>query len=39
MSWSNGKYSFNGIVNGTLMAVVGYQVLRALAKASGNHQD
>ena len=39
MSWSHGKYSFNGIVNGTLMAVVGYQVLRALAKASGNHQD
>jgi uracil-xanthine permease len=39
MSWSHGKYSFNGIVNGTLMAVVGYQVLRALAKASGNHQE
>ena len=30
MSWARGQYSFNGIVLGTLMAVVGYQVLRAL---------
>ena len=30
MSWAHGKYAFNGIVLGTLMAVVGYQILRAL---------
>ena len=30
MSWAHGKYAFNGIVLGTLMAVVGYQLLRAL---------
>ena len=30
MSWAHGKYSFNGIVLGTLMATVGYHLLRAL---------
>jgi uracil-xanthine permease len=35
MSWTRGDYSFGGIVNGTLVAVVGYQVLRALNKAAG----
>jgi len=35
MSWHRGNYSFNGIVNGTLVAVVGYQLLRALNKAVG----
>ena len=35
MSWKRGDYSFGGIVNGTLVAVVGYQLLRALNKASG----
>ncbi|ASY21329.1 Xanthine/uracil permeases [Candidatus Planktophila dulcis] len=35
MTWKSGDYSFGGIVNGTLVAVVGYQVLRALNKASG----
>ena len=32
MTWARGKYSFNGIVLGTLMAVVGYQLLRGLRK-------
>jgi uracil-xanthine permease len=35
MSWHRGNYSFGGIINGTLVAVVGYQVLRALNKAAG----
>jgi len=35
MSWTRGQYSFNGIVNGTLVAVIGYQVLRGLNKAAG----
>jgi len=35
MSWTRGDYSFGGIVNGTLVAVIGYQLLRALNKASG----
>jgi uracil-xanthine permease len=35
MTWKRGDYSFGGIVNGTLVAVIGYQVLRALSKAAG----
>jgi uracil-xanthine permease len=35
MTWKSGDYSFGGIVNGTLVAVIGYQLLRALNKASG----
>lgn len=35
MTWKHGNYSFGGIVNGTLVAVIGYQVLRALNKAVG----
>ena len=35
MTWKHGDYSFGGIVNGTLVAVIGYQVLRALNKAAG----
>ncbi len=37
MSWTRGQYSFNGIVNGTLVAVIGYQVLRGLNKAVGKN--
>ena len=37
MSWTRGQYSFNGIVNGTLVAVIGYQVLRGLNKAAGKN--
>jgi len=37
MSWTRGQYSFNGIVNGTLVAVIGYQVLRVLNKAVGKN--
>jgi uracil-xanthine permease len=35
MTWKRGDYSFGGIINGTLVAVVGYQLLRALNKAVG----
>lgn len=35
MTWTRGDYSFGGIINGTLVAVVGYQLLRALNKAAG----
>ncbi len=32
-SWTKGDYTFTGIVNGTLVAVIGYQVLNAAAKS------
>jgi uracil-xanthine permease len=35
MTWKRGDYSFGGIINGTLVAVVGYQLLRAVNKAAG----
>ena len=38
MTWKRGDYSFGGIINGTLVAVIGYQVLRALNKAAGKAQ-
>lgn len=36
MSWTSGNYSFGGIINATLVAVVGYQVLSSIAKSRGN---
>jgi len=36
MSWTHGNYTFTGIVNGTLVAVVGYRVFNGLAKMVGN---
>lgn len=38
MTWKRGDYSFGGIINGTLVAVLGYQLLRALNKAAGKVQ-
>ena len=32
LSWSHGNYTFNGIINATLVAVIGYRVLTALSK-------
>lgn len=32
ISWTKGQYTFTGIVNATLVAVIGYQVLRAVSK-------
>jgi NCS2 family nucleobase:cation symporter-2 len=34
-SWSKGDYTFTGIVNATLVAVIGYHVLHGIAKARG----
>ena len=38
ITWVSGDYVFNGIVISTLVAVVGYQVLRAIARARGTSQ-
>jgi NCS2 family nucleobase:cation symporter-2 len=35
MSWSVGKYTFNGIINATLVAVLGTLILNALRKSRG----
>lgn len=32
LSWTRGSYTFNGIINATLVAVIGYHVLNALSK-------
>ena len=32
LSWTRGSYTFNGIINATLVAVVGYHILNSLAK-------
>jgi len=36
MSWTSGDYTFGGIINATLVAVIGYQVLHSIAKNRGN---
>lgn len=38
VTYTSGDYTFNGIVLSTLLAVVGYQVMRAVAKARGTSQ-
>ena len=35
MSWTRGDYTFNGIINATLVAIVGYRVLSSIAKSRG----
>ena len=32
-SWTRGDYTFNGIINSTLVAVIGYRVLHAISEA------
>ena len=39
ITFTSGDYTFNGIVLSTLVAVVGYQVLRGLANWRGTSQD
>ena len=39
MSWTKGDYTFNGIINATLVAVIGYRVLRAIAKNRGTSAE
>ncbi|MEI9907540.1 MAG: solute carrier family 23 protein [Actinomycetota bacterium] len=36
LSWTRGDYTFSGIINATLVAVIGYQVLRAVEKMRDN---
>ena len=36
LSWTRGQFAFSGIINATLMAVVGYQVFNRIAKARKN---
>jgi NCS2 family nucleobase:cation symporter-2 len=38
MSWTSGNFAFNGIINATLVAVVGYRVLSTIAKSRGTNQ-
>ncbi len=38
VTYSNGDYTFNGIVISTVLAVVGYQIMRAVSKARGTSQ-
>lgn len=38
MSWTSGNFTFNGIINATLVAVVGYRVLITIAKSRGTNQ-
>jgi len=37
MSWTKGDYTFSGIVNATLVAVIGYRVLSSIASSRGNN--
>jgi NCS2 family nucleobase:cation symporter-2 len=32
ISFTYGDFTFNGIINGTVIAIVGYQILRAISK-------
>ena len=38
VTYSSGDYTFNGIVISTVLAVVGYQIMRAISKARGTSQ-
>jgi len=37
MSWTRGDFTFSGIINSTVLAVFGYQILNGIAKARGTH--
>ena len=37
MSWTRGDFTFSGIINATLVAIVGYRVLHSIATARGNN--
>jgi len=37
MSWTRGDYTFNGIINATLVAIVGYRVMASIASSRGNN--
>ena len=37
ISWTRGDFTFNGIINSTLVAVIGYRVFHAISKARGTN--
>ena len=37
VSWTSGEFTFNGIINATLVAVVGYRVFHMIAKSRGTN--
>ena len=37
MSWTKGDYTFSGIINATLVAVIGYRILSSIASSRGNN--
>ena len=37
ISWTSGDFTFNGIINATLVAVIGYRVFHMVAKNRGTH--
>jgi NCS2 family nucleobase:cation symporter-2 len=39
MSWTRGDFTFSGIINATVMAVIGYQILNRIAKARGTNRS
>jgi NCS2 family nucleobase:cation symporter-2 len=39
MAWSRGDFTFSGIINATVMAVIGYQILSRIAKARGTNRS
>mgnify|MGYP006266078095 CR=1 FL=1 len=39
MSWTKGDYTFNGIINATLVALIGYRVLRTIAVKRGTSAE
>lgn len=37
LSWTKGNYTFNGIINATLVAVIGYRLLHSIAKVRSSN--
>ena len=39
MTFTVGVFTFNGIVNGTVIAAVGYQIMRGISRVRGTSQE
>ncbi|CAB4849583.1 unannotated protein [freshwater metagenome] len=39
MAWTRGDFTFSGIINATVMAVIGYQILSRIAKSRGTNRN
>lgn len=37
ISWTSGEFTFNGIINSTLVAVIGYRVFHTISKSRGTN--